>query len=65
VIAGASVGTNLHGPFLPMNPSWADRLLRAAAALAVVEFGSDDEAIGRVDEYAARSRAAVRARLGV
>jgi CobQ-like glutamine amidotransferase family enzyme len=65
VIAGASVGTNLHGPFLPMNPSWADRLLRAAAELAGVDFGSDNEAIGRVDEYAARSRAAVRARLGV
>lgn len=64
VMAGASIGTNLHGPFLPMNPRFADQLLRVAAGLAGVAFGADNDAITRVDDYAAKSRAAIRARVG-
>ena len=65
VVVGDSVGTNLHGPFLPMNPSWADRLLAAAAALADVEPGADDGRCALADDYAQRSRRAIRERLGV
>ena len=64
VIAGHRIGTNLHGPFLPMNPAWADWLLDAAAELAGVTATAPDPALGVVDERAARSRDAVRARLG-
>lgn len=64
VVVGSSIGTNLHGPLLPMNPTVADRLLAAAAALASVPMGEDDDRIRTVDDRAARSRAAVRARLG-
>ena len=65
VIVGASIGTNLHGPFLPMNPSWADRLLERAAALSGDVFGADDGHCAEVDEYAQKSRSAIRNRLGV
>lgn len=65
VIAGPSIGTNLHGPFLPMNPAFADLLLDAAAVLAEVPFGADRGRCAEVDEYAARSRAAIRGRVGV
>jgi len=65
VVFGPSIGTNLHGPFLPMNPAFADRLLGAAALLAGMQLGPDNEAIARADDYAARSRAAIRGRLGV
>jgi len=64
VIIGHRIGTNLHGPFLPMNPTWADWLLDAAAALAGLTSTAPDPALGIVDERAARSRDAVRARLG-
>lgn len=62
---GPSVATNLHGPFLPMNPSWADRLLERAAALAGVPVGEPDERIARADDYAERSRRDIRKRLGL
>jgi hypothetical protein len=65
VMSGSSIGTNLHGPFLPMNPRFADQLLEVGAALAGVEFGPSNDAITRADGYAAKSRAAVRGRLGV
>ncbi len=32
VLVGPSIGTNLHGPLLPMNPAVADALLTTAAA---------------------------------
>ena len=64
VIAGRRIGTNLHGPFLPMNPAWADWFLDAAAALAGVAPSAPDAALAMVDERAARSRDAVRGRLG-
>lgn len=65
VLAGNSIGTNLHGPFLPMNPVWADRLLAVAAERAGVRMGSDDDRIARADEWASKSRQAIRRRLGV
>lgn len=63
VVVGSSIGTNLHGPFLPMNPAWADRMLGSAARLAGVAFGEDDGRCAVADDYARRSREAVRARL--
>ncbi len=64
VIVGPSIGTNLHGPLLPMNPVMADRLLTDAAALAGVPMGEDDDRIRLVDDRAAKSRDAIRRRLG-
>lgn len=63
VVVGPSIGTNLHGPLLPMNPAIADALLTAAAALAGEPMGEDDDRIRLVDDRAAKSRAAVAARL--
>lgn len=63
VVTGPSIGTNLHGPLLPMNPVIADRLLAVAAGLAGVRMGPDDDRIRQVDDRAARSRDAIRARL--
>jgi CobQ-like glutamine amidotransferase family enzyme len=64
IVAGDLVATHLHGPFLPMNPVWADRLLEAAAHRAGVSLGEPDPRLALVDDYARRSRAAIRARLG-
>lgn len=64
VIAGHRIGTNLHGPLLPMNPVWADWLLDAAAALSGDTAGEPQPQLAVVDDRAARSRAAVRGRLG-
>lgn len=61
--AGAVIGTNLHGPFLPMNPSWADRLLEAAAERAGVALAEPADALHVADDYARRARAAIRSRL--
>jgi CobQ-like glutamine amidotransferase family enzyme len=63
LVAGNLVATNLHGPFLPMNPAWADRLLSAAAQLAGLEPGPDDPRIALLDDRARRARDAIRARL--
>ncbi len=63
VVSGASIGTDLHGPFLPMNPLWADRLLDAAAAVAGLRFAESDPRIAELDDRAQRSRDAIRARL--
>lgn len=60
---GDSIATVLHGPFLPMNPTFADSLLAVAAQRAGVTMGPDDERIARADEYAAKSREAIRRRL--
>ena len=60
---GSSVATNLHGPFLPMNPAFADELLDVAAAHAGVVLGEPSTAMAEVDDRAARSRAAIRSRL--
>ena len=66
VVDGSSVGTNLHGPFLPMNPAWADRLL--GAALANLGFDATLEPtphLDGIDEAAANARAAIAKRLGL
>lgn len=63
MVVGSRIGTNLHGPFLPMNPVWADWLLRVAADRAGIAFGDSTDRIVVADDYAARSRAAVRARV--
>ncbi len=61
--SGSLIGTNLHGPFLPMNPAWADRLLIAAAGRAGVKAGEDDPRIAVLDDRARRAREAIRGRL--
>jgi CobQ-like glutamine amidotransferase family enzyme len=63
IASGDLIATNLHGSFLPMNPVWADRLLEAAAHRAGVTLGDPDPKLAMVDDYARRSRAAIRARL--
>jgi CobQ-like glutamine amidotransferase family enzyme len=60
---GASIGTHLHGPFLPMNPAIADELLRAA--VRSTDDWQDSAAIRAVDASAAKARDAITARLGV
>jgi CobQ-like glutamine amidotransferase family enzyme len=66
VVDGASIGTNLHGPFLPMNPAWADRLLVAALAHRGLDTAfATDERIEKVDAAAGQSRTAIAKRLGV
>jgi CobQ-like glutamine amidotransferase family enzyme len=72
VVVGQSIGTHLHGPLLPMNPTLADRLLRAAILHANLTAGqgepaefSDSPEITRVDDYASQSREAIAGRLGV
>lgn len=64
IVAGDLVATHLHGSFLPMNPVWADRLLEAAAHRAEIVLGEPDPRLAQVDDYARRSRAAIRARIG-
>jgi len=61
VTVGASIGTHLHGPVLPMNPVLADRLL-ATALRAELPPVSQTE---RVDRYATNARRAIADRLGV
>lgn len=59
---GASIATTLHGPFLPMNPRFADELLGVAAQLAGVELGEPAPELSDVDTAAERSREAIRRR---
>jgi CobQ-like glutamine amidotransferase family enzyme len=63
LVSGNLVGTNLHGPFLPMNPVWADRLLDTAAGLAGITPGEPDPQLELIDDYARRARDAIRGRL--
>ncbi len=63
LVAGNLVATNLHGPFLPMNPGWADRMLDAGAGLAGLRPTADDPRIAVLDDRARRSRDAIRSRL--
>ena len=60
---GVSIATDLHGPFLPMNPSFADELLTIAARRAGESWAEPSEQLAIVDDRAARSRAAIRSRL--
>jgi CobQ-like glutamine amidotransferase family enzyme len=61
---GGNVGTNLHGPFLPMNPRFADELLTTALARQGVELPEADERIKAVDELALKAREAIVGRVG-
>ncbi|WP_167139530.1 cobyric acid synthase [Diaminobutyricimonas sp. TR449] len=66
VRTGASIGTSLHGPVLPMNPLIADELL--LAALRVRQPGaelSDAQSLRELDDRAAKSREAIMQRRGV
>jgi CobQ-like glutamine amidotransferase family enzyme len=63
VIVDRRIGTNLHGPLLPMNPVWADWLLDAAAELSGHTPTPAEPTMALVDERAAKSRDAVRQRL--
>jgi CobQ-like glutamine amidotransferase family enzyme len=65
LVAGSLVATNLHGPLLPMNPVWADLLLDRAAELAGSAGSAPDAHRAEVDDYARRSRDAIRGRLGL
>jgi CobQ-like glutamine amidotransferase family enzyme len=66
IVEGASIGTNLHGPFLPMNPAVADRVLTAALTRAGFDgVLAEDERVTHVDEAATNARAAIAGRLGV
>jgi CobQ-like glutamine amidotransferase family enzyme len=65
LVSGSLVATNLHGPLLPMNPVWADHLLDAAAGLAGDAGREPDAHRAQADDYARRSREAIRARLGL
>lgn len=56
---GVHLGTSTHGPFLPMNPSFADDLLAAALALKGATLPPADDRIAAVDELARKSREAV------
>lgn len=65
VVDGSSIGTNLHGPFLPMNPAWADRLLESAMRHAGIDARLDDPRFAIADGAAEKSRAAIAKRLGL
>jgi CobQ-like glutamine amidotransferase family enzyme len=63
---GSSIGTHLHGSFLPMNPSIADELLREALRRrGGSQAWQDPDALLEVDRYAAATRAAIASRLRV
>ncbi|MDR6970821.1 cobyric acid synthase [Leifsonia shinshuensis] len=61
VVVGASIGTHLHGPLLPMNPALADRFLSTALRGEVAPVPQTE----RVDRYATNARRAIADRLGV
>lgn len=61
---GVNVGTSIHGPFLPMNPSFADDLLAAALARKGRELPPAEARIAAVDELAQKAREAIVGRVG-
>lgn len=61
---GINMGTSIHGPFLPMNPYFADQLLVSALARHGVELPPAGELICAVDDLAKKSREAVVGRVG-
>ena len=61
VVRGASIGTHLHGPVLPMNPVLADRILSAALRSELPPVAQTE----RVDRYATNARRAIADRLNV
>jgi CobQ-like glutamine amidotransferase family enzyme len=63
--SGSSIGTALHGAFLPINPVVADEFLAVAAQRAGVSLGAPEQASATADGYAAEARSTILARLGV
>lgn len=61
VVVAAAIGTHLHGPVLPMNPSLADRMLATALRGELAPVAQTES----VDRYAANARRAIADRLGV
>ncbi|MEO6943075.1 MAG: cobyric acid synthase, partial [Terrimesophilobacter sp.] len=61
---GANMGTSIHGPFLPMNPSFADELLAAALRRKGSDLPPADDRIAAVDELARKAREAIVVRVG-
>jgi CobQ-like glutamine amidotransferase family enzyme len=61
VVVAAAIGTHLHGPVLPMNPSLADRMLVTALRGELAPVAQTES----VDRYAANARRAIADRLGV
>ena len=55
VLRGASFGTQLKGPVLPLNPELSDRILRAAVARTGAVYATNDSH-AKLDEFARRSR---------
>lgn len=61
VTVAAAIGTHLHGPVLPMNPTLADRMLATALRAELPPVPQTE----RVDRYATNARRAIADRLGV
>lgn len=62
---GPHLGVAVHGPFLPMNPSFADDLLRHALGRRGDELSEPEERVRWVDLTAERAREAIRGRVGM
>lgn len=62
VSAPGIMGTHLHGPFLPMNPSFADEIIAQHTGVTV---NADDPRVVRATRAAANSRLALRRELGL
>jgi CobQ-like glutamine amidotransferase family enzyme len=62
VVRGASFGTQLKGPLLPLNPALSDRVLRAALTRRSISYHAG-EAHAKLDEYAAQSQRVIRENL--
>jgi len=62
VVRGASFGTQLKGPLLPLNPALSDRVLRAALTRRSISYHAG-EAHAKLDEYAEQSQRVIRENL--
>jgi CobQ-like glutamine amidotransferase family enzyme len=63
--SGGLLGTHIHGPLLPMNPSLADALLAVALERHGRVLPEADARTLQADEYARQARRAIAQRLGV
>jgi CobQ-like glutamine amidotransferase family enzyme len=61
---GVSIGTNIHGPFLPMNPRFADELLETALSRRGQTLPAADSKTAAADELASNARDAIVSRIG-
>lgn len=62
VLRGASFGTQLKGPVLPLNPALTDRILTAALARRGEEYATNDTH-AKLDEFARESRGVITANI--